>query len=593
MLTLIITFTILSVWIGEKTHLPYPVLLLLMAVVLACIPQVPNFTMDPEIILPIFLPPMVFAVARKASWSIFVRHWRTLLVMSLGLTVATAVVIAGVSVWLVPGIGVPLAFVLGAIVAPNDPVALEVVAEPAKIPRGLMRTLQTESLFNDAVAIVIFATAVTAAHGGGSFGGIIASLVLSAVGSGLLGYLLGWVISFANHQVHSVAATGGVSIIAPFAAYIGAETIGASGVIATVVVALEINRREAADAYQDRLMTASFWEVVELIVNGLAFGLMGFEMRGVVEDEGWENVLSYLGIAAVIVVALFLVRVVFTWIMYLIQKRAGRGESPKDWRDCAAVNWCGMRALTTLALALSLPAWVQGSPLEYRGLIVVTSLVVVFVTLVPMGLALPALVRKLKLTEDQTALQEERKELVGRAMKSSHVALEHYLDNTDMPEYQREELMAWFERLMFRLKNDNKDAAVLDKAGNFHRYGSGGASHSEVHDVSIRNSADMRDLLIGAQAVALEAAREEMLRARSDTSVDVATVEQILRGLDLRTAAMITRQRPHKSFGARSKTSGSAALAHRRGRINPVTRIAKTVRNNTRLGKPGPSEGGD
>ena len=186
--------------------------------------------------------------------------------------------------------------------------------------------------------------------------------------------------------------------------------------------------------------------------------------------------------------------------------------------------------------------------------------VVLFVTLVPAGLLLPWLIRVLDLAEDESSLKEEAAELADRAQHAAYNALEHYFENQGFPLSQREELREWADRIKIRLESDQQ----WDHVGG-----------SELTDTAIRSASEIRNLVIGAQSVALEAARVEILEARSDPTVDVGTVEQVLHRLDLRTLSL-PRNRPRTQ--TREARSGTANLAQRRGRINPVENIAKRVK---------------
>lgn len=554
--------TILAVVVGERTQLPYPILLLLAVAGLSFLPVLPRFAIDPEIILPLFLPPLLFAMARRASWSVFRRRWRTLLIMAFVLTAVTTVSAAGVVLLLVPGIEVPLAFALGAMVAPPDPVAVESVAEPAKVPRGIMRTLQTEGLFNDAVAIVVFSTSIRSLDGEGEFSHVFLNFLVGAVLAVAIGYVIGWLASAASRTIRNVAATGAVTIIVPFVAYLVAEEVHASGVIAVVVTALEINRRIDPEAVRDRLMTASFWEVVDLLVTGTAFGLMGLEIRNIVDAEGWRQIAGYLGVAAAVVAVSILVRFAATLLLRFVEIRRHSGAVPRSWRDCLVIAWCGMRGLATLALALSLPTWSESHMAEYRRLVVVVAALVLLVTLVPTGLLLPWLIRTLRLTEDGSVEAEEVSELAGRAQYAACHALEVYFENLDLPEPERHELRSWAKRLKTRLEVDHH----WDHIGG-----------TALTDTAIRRASDIHDMVVGAQSVALEAARGEILEARRDPMVDVAVVDQVLRRIDMRALSMPqapdaappvpSPRRTRRSPVKKATSSGTSNLANWRGRI--------------------------
>ena len=162
--------TVVAVGLGDRLRLPYPVLMLLLAVALTFIPGFPDLDIAPELILPIFLPPLLFATAQRSSWAVFRVRWRTLIMLAVALVVITTAVVAGAAWLMIPGIGIPAAIALGAMVAPPDPVAVESVAGRVHMPRRLITVLQSEGLFNDAAAIVIFQAAVAAAVGGTEVG---------------------------------------------------------------------------------------------------------------------------------------------------------------------------------------------------------------------------------------------------------------------------------------------------------------------------------------------------------------------------------------------------------------------------------------
>ena len=482
--------------------------------------------------------------------------------MAFVLTAVTTVSAAGVVLLLVPGIEVPLAFALGAMVAPPDPVAVESVAEPAKVPRGIMRTLQTEGLFNDAVAIVVFSTSIRSLDGEGEFSHVFLNFLVGAVLAVAIGYVIGWLASAASRTIRNVAATGAVTIIVPFVAYLVAEEVHASGVIAVVVTALEINRRIDPEAVRDRLMTASFWEVVDLLVTGTAFGLMGLEIRNIVDAEGWRQIAGYLGVAAAVVAVSILVRFAATLLLRFVEIRRHSGAVPRSWRDCLVIAWCGMRGLATLALALSLPTWSESHMAEYRRLVVVVAALVLLVTLVPTGLLLPWLIRTLRLTEDGSVEAEEVSELAGRAQYAACHALEVYFENLDLPEPERHELRSWAKRLKTRLEVDHH----WDHIGG-----------TALTDTAIRRASDIHDMVVGAQSVALEAARGEILEARRDPMVDVAVVDQVLRRIDMRALSMPqapdaappvpSPRRTRRSPVKKATSSGTSNLANWRGRI--------------------------
>src|SRR5690349_237458 len=177
--------TVVAVGLGDRLRLPYPVLMLLLAAALTFIPGFPDLEIEPGLILPIFLPPLLFATAQRSSWAVFRVRWRTLIMLAVALVVISTAAVAGAAWLMVPGIGVPAAIALGAMVAPPDPVAVESVAGRVHMPRRLIAVLQSEGLFNDATALVVFQTAVLATVEGGTVSAptLVLRFVLGVVGA--------------------------------------------------------------------------------------------------------------------------------------------------------------------------------------------------------------------------------------------------------------------------------------------------------------------------------------------------------------------------------------------------------------------------
>ena len=398
MLIALLFGTVLMVGVGERLRLPYPVLMLLFSAAVALIPGLPELHVEPDLILPLFLPPLLFAAAQRSSWSVFRVRWKSLILLAVLLVAVTAFAVAGIANWLVPTLTFTGALALGALSAPPDPVAVEAVAGKVSMPRRLLTLLQTEGLFNDAIAIVLFTLAVDATVEGGSIGwGLIPRFLLSAGMAVVVGFVVAWLVGWLNRFVPNMVARSAVTIVAPYAVYILAEEVHASGVVAVVVTALEMGRRARPQDSQERLTRTSFWSVIELLITGAAFGLVGMEMRYVLEDEG-SNVISFIPGALAVCGVVLAVR----WLWFLMIYKVGGTESktrtPGSMKDVLVLTWCGMRGLATLALALALPTHLaDGSEFPGRNFIVTCASAVLLVTLVIPGLTLPSLMRALKL----------------------------------------------------------------------------------------------------------------------------------------------------------------------------------------------------
>ncbi|HLU64113.1 MAG TPA: sodium:proton antiporter [Protaetiibacter sp.] len=509
--------TVLLAGLGERIRLPYPVLVLLAAAAAAWLPFIPELHIDPELILPLFLPPLLFAVAQRSSWGVFRLRWKTLVLMAVLLVALTAVAVAGVAWYLMPVLSLPAAIALGAIVAPPDPVAVEAVAGKVRMPRRLVTMLQTEGLFNDAMAIVIFQTAVAAALSGGEVGwSLVPAFLAGAAGAVILGFLMAWIVGGINHLVANRVARTAITLVAPYAVYMIAEQAHFSGVVAVVVTAVELVRRDRPQDSQERLTRASFWEVVEMVTTGVAFGLVGIEMRYVIEDEGAEIV---GWIPAIVVICAVVVGVRLLWVGGILAagwRTEGvaaerRVSMPSRLKDVVIVTWCGMRGLATLALALALPPSVPG-----RNFMLATACAVLFVTLVIPGLTLPALMRLLKPSDDHALVAREERQIALRAERAAATAI------ADSPHLEPldDELVA---RARARISGLH---AMLE------------------HDEDVAD--DERESAQRAQARAVEAllgdalaaARREVLGMRGEPGVDPEAVNAVLRRLDLRTVSL-------------------------------------------------------
>ena len=527
--------TVACVALGERWKLPYPILMLLASAGIACIPWLPTLEIDHELILPLFLPPLLFATAQRTDWSVFVTRWPTLLVLAVCLTAGA---VAGATLLLVPGIAVPLALMLGAMVAPPDPVAVEAVAGPAKMPRRLLSMLQTEGLFNDAGAIVLFSAALSALTGTGTLGlGIAADFVIGAVIAVAIGFFLGFLYRMTGRVLTSTAARTAMSVVVPFAAYILAEELHASGVIAVVVTALETKRRARAEDSEARISRATFWDVATLLVTGIAFGLLGMQLREVVVEEGW-GVLEYLPVALLICVLVIAIRVVAMLVIRPVA-RLDAGEV-LGWQYSVVLTWCGMRGLATLALALAVPSSsVTGADASYRNMVVVVACTVLLVTLVPPGLGLGRLLKLLGRQDDGSIAEAEVQELSLRARAAAMEAIRERFEESE--ELSDRELAALTGRCSGR--NRELDTATRAMAALTPEGQQPDPELRRKVEEKVERRAKGRELMATAQTVGLDAARGEVLQARSERGVDPETADQVLRQLDLMMLASPPRVR--------------------------------------------------
>lgn len=508
--------TAVVVGIAERVRLPYPVLMLLAAAGVSLMPWVPALVIDPELILPLFLPPLLFATAQRTSWSVFRIRWRSLVLLAVALVIVTVAVAAGVSLLMTQGLTVAAAVALGAIVAPPDPVAVESVSSKVGMPRRLTTVLQTEGLFNDAVAIVIFQTAVGAAvakHGVGW--GVVPAFLAGAAIAVALGFAMAWLVGWLTALLPNLVARSAITVVAPFAIYLIADKLHASGVVAVVVTAVELGRRSRPQDSAERLARQAFWGIVELLVTGLAFGLMGMELEVILTDDRIDVVPM---LPAVVAVCAAVIVVRFLWMLgiQLIGGTEERSPVPGTYKETLVLSWCGMRGLATMALALSLPVTDgSGAPFPARAFIIVTATGVLVTTLVVPGLTLPALLHVLDLPKDPHAGRRRDRAIARRAQEASLKALEEAPEWDQLSEETRNMLrrrIRGLERMLSRDKEMDRQAA-----------------------------ARIQDSMSAVQAIqrrALHAGREEILRARREAGVDPQVADRVLHRLDLRTVML-------------------------------------------------------
>ena len=404
--------------VSERLRIPYPILLVLGGLVLAFVPGLPAVTLDPELVLLIFLPPLLYAAAWFTSWRDFHQNLRPISLLAVGLVIATTTVVAAVARALVPGMSWPAAFVLGAIVSPPDAVAASAVLQRLRVPRRIVTIIEGESLVNDATGLVAYRFAVAAASSGSfSLGDAGLRFVLVAAGGVAFGLAVGWLIAQVHRRLEDFLIETVITLLTPYVAYIPAEHLGVSGVLATVSAGGYLGWRnpELLSALT-RFRGRGVWSVLLMLFNGLVFILIGLQLgqlRAMTVDVSWGALLAW---SALIAGATIVVRLIWVplgaYLPRLWPRVRTREPSPAP-RQVAMVAWTGMRGIVSLALALALPLTLpDGSPFPHRAVIIVMSFAVILVTLLLQGLSLPLVIRGLHLSDEGHDLREERDGLI-------------------------------------------------------------------------------------------------------------------------------------------------------------------------------------
>lgn len=377
--------------LAQRIRFSAPLLIIVVAIGLSFVPWIPNFQLDPDVVLFVLLPPLLFAAARGSSLIGIKRSTRPIGVLAVGLVIATALAVGAVAHALLPGASWGAAVALGAVVAPPDAVAATAVARRTGLPRGLVTLLEGESLFNDATALVLLRVSVTAvAAGTFSPGRTVGMFLLAAVGGVVIGLLAGYLLGLIRRHMRSALLTTALSLITPFAVYLLAEEAWASGVIAVVMTGLLLAHRSPKDqSPAARLTEESFWATVQMLLEGAVFALIGLQLTDIIGGvtAPWPTVLL---VSALVLAVAVLIRP--AWVFGLVYVArivpwAFRGR-PRPG-GLAVVSWAGMRGVVSLAAAQTLPLG-----LPHRDLFVLVTMVVILFTLGVQGATLPGLIRR-------------------------------------------------------------------------------------------------------------------------------------------------------------------------------------------------------
>ena len=394
--------------VAERIGMPYPILMVLAGLALTLVPAFPGVELEPDVVLVIFLPPILFAAAYSLSPRELWRNIRPISLLAVGLVIATTAAVAAVAMAFAPELGWPMAIALGAIVSPPDAIAATSIARRLGVPRRLVIIFEGESLVNDATALTIYRLAVIAAVASTTFdtAAVLTGFVTVAVGGALVGLAIGWVTSQLLAWLEDPPVEVLITIIAPFAAYLPAEELHVSGVIATVVAGLIVGYRSPrVMASATRVLGTATWGMVIFVVNGLAFLLIGLQLPTVREDVAGipGDVLAGMALAICATVILLRLAWVFpaTYLPRMLSASLRRRDPAPPPSVALVLGWGGMRGAVTLAAALALPLQTAaGDPLPGRGLVVFLAFTVILVTLIGQGLTLPALIRALGVIDD-------------------------------------------------------------------------------------------------------------------------------------------------------------------------------------------------
>jgi CPA1 family monovalent cation:H+ antiporter len=418
LLEVVLFLLLLSValgWVARRLNFPYPIALVIGGAALGFLPELPQFPFDPQFILVLVLPPILYQAALLTSWRDFKANIRPISLLAVGLVIATTLAVGAALKIVVPDIPWAAAFVLGAIVSPPDAVAATAILTRLNVPRRVVTILEGESLVNDASGLVLYKFAVAAVMTGAfSFLDASAQFVGVAVGGVIVGVLLGRFFVFIHRYLGDVFIEVLMTLSVPYIVYILAEWLHVSGVLAVVAAGLVRGRYSPEIVSAEmRIIARSVWNLLVFLLTSLVFILIGLQLSGILGRltgySATELVFYGTLVSAVAIAVRFAWIYPATYLPRMLSARLRELDPAPPEAALFIMSWCGMRGIVSLAAALALPLALDGgAPFPGRDLIIFLTFVVIAVTLVLQGLSLALLIRVLRVGTDWSEHEEEQ-----------------------------------------------------------------------------------------------------------------------------------------------------------------------------------------
>jgi len=518
-LMLVLLFAVIAlVLLAQKINIPYPIPLVIGGLLLSLIPGLPPVHLNPDLVFVMFLPPLLYSAGLMTSWRDFRANLKSILSLAIGLVLLTIVVTAWFAHHFV-GLGWGPAFVLGAIIAPSDAVAATALAQRLHIPQRLVTILEGESLVNDTTSFVAYRFAIAAVLTGVfSLESASVKFVLVGIGGTLVGLVMGKIATTVQSYLDDPPVQTTLSLLTPFATYLAAEELGCSGVLAVVICGVYAGwRSPEIISSRTRLQVRPVWGLVNFILNGLIFILIGLQLPEVLQSLSGHSWGQMIGFASVILIPVILVRLVWVFAASYIPRIFSRkfcvNNPLLNWRQVALVGWTGMRGVDSLAAALAVPLFVKdGSSFPGRDLIFFLTFAVIFGTLVLQGLSLAPVIRWLQVVDDHVLEKEEKKARL-KANQAALKKLEEIALSQPLNTLTIQRLKVEYEDRIAQLASETMEADDSSR----------GLFTAEYESIT---------------RLTLEAEREVILQLRNDRVINDEVLRHIQRDIDLAEARL-------------------------------------------------------
>ncbi|MGB3370525.1 MAG: Na+/H+ antiporter [Rhodococcus sp. (in: high G+C Gram-positive bacteria)] len=534
-LLLVVIAAVAVAGFAKRLDLQVPLVLVATGSIASFVPGVPHVTLAPELILGVVLPPLLYSAALDFSFVSFRKNLGHILRLGVVMVIVTAVAVGYFANWLVPELTLGAALVLGAVVAPPDAVAAIAVGRKLGLPSRMMAILTGESLVNDAAALTLFTLAVASVTGKKiEIDSPVLFFAYEIVGGVIVGLILARIVRFVRSRIQDSALETVLGLVLPFAAYLAAEEIHASGVLAVVTAGFVLGRVTADVAVTTRIQERQVWPLMDLLLEAFVFAYMGLQLKSVIQEVERDGlpVLHIFAYALLILAVVIAVRPAWIFVntgrramtrKTVRRKRAAESDAlGLTWKQNLVLSWAGMRGVVTLAAASGVPlATVAGDPFPGRAVIQAVAFVVAVGTLLIQGLTLPLLIRRLDVADPLEQRQTDEQQALARAISRS--AAEKYLSDAavnGIPGASTESVQAVLERVRRSVR------ARLD------------ADETEDREERVAAAGAVFDTL---RRHVLAAQRDALVKARDSGELDDEVLRAVLDGLDVEEAAAEAR----------------------------------------------------